>query len=326
MSVAVIKQGVMDTIQDEGRFGYQHLGINPGGSMDLVAAMVANMLVGNERDKPVVELHFPASIVQFQRQHVFALSGADFTATLNGQSIPINATLFAPEEAVLKFNYNNRGSRCYLAVCGGWDVESWLNSYSTNLYAGAGGYHGRALKKDDVIQVKSSGLEIRDIEGTSKLPVEAQPLALYNHTGNIRCIAGSEFESLTRDAATMFQSSCYRISAQSNRMGYRMEGNILLQTSSKQLLSSGVTRGTVQLLPSGQLIILMADHQTTGGYPKIAHVIGADLPTLAQMRANEEIQFKLVTHIEAEAAFFEQQQYLQQMKMQIDLQLRKLLK
>ncbi len=328
MSVVIIKQGLLDTIQDAGRFGFQHLGINTSGSMDLIAASIANMLAANKRDAPVIELHFPASSFLFQQDCLIALSGADFNPVINDEPISMNTPVMISKEAVLKFIQLSKGSRCYFAIHGEWEIDLWLNSYSTNLKASAGGYTGRALKKNDVIDVKKSKIKIlTESFGPNlksnvilALPIKADISNLYAETNIIRCTTGNEYDWLSNDEKNKFQSSLFQISLQSDRMGYRLQGEALEGRKDQQLLSSAVTRGTIQLLPSGQLIILMADHQTTGGYPKIAHVISSDFPKLAQMQPNENVQFTLITHAQAEEAFIQQQEYLQQLEDSIKLQ------
>lgn len=147
MSVLIIKPGLLDTVQDGGRYGYQHLGINPSGAMDFVAASIANMLAGNDKEEAVIELHFPASSFLFEDDCLIALSGAEFRAIINNKSIPINTAVIVSKGSVLQFTQYSLRARCYLAVHGGWDTDYWLNSYSTNIKAAAGGYNGRALKK-----------------------------------------------------------------------------------------------------------------------------------------------------------------------------------
>jgi antagonist of KipI len=328
MSITVVKQGLLDTIQDEGRFGFQHLGINPGGAMDLVASRVANMLAGNERNAPVIELHIPASTFHFHHDCLIALSGADFNATINNEYIPINTSIVVSKQGVLKFTNYSKGSRCYLAVHGGWEADFWLDSYSTNLKAAAGGFKGRALKKDDVLQVESGKLKFEnEIAATTLITnIQADTSALYKKTTTLRILKSSDYDWLSNDARNTLQSSSYQISPQSDRMGYRLEGDALEAVKHEALLSSAVTRGTIQLLPSGQLIILMADHQTTGGYPKIASIISADFPTLAQMHPNECLQFQLTDQQLAEAAFIQQYQDLQKLEDQIKIQLQQFFK
>jgi antagonist of KipI len=325
MSIVIIKQGILDTVQDEGRFGYQHLGINPTGCMDFIAASVANILAANDRSNPVIELHFPAACFQFHDDYLIALSGADFQPTVDDKPIPINNAVWITKGSTLKFTHLARGSRCYMAIQGSWNLEMWADSFSTNLKASVGGYEGRALRKNDEIKITGRKFKLKNNTVGAALPIKADPSIFYSPSNTIRCVTGNEYSLLTNDARETFESSSFQISLQSDRMGYRLQGNALYQNEMKWLLSSAVTRGTIQLLPSGQLIILMADHQTTGGYPKVAHVINADFATLAQMRPNQKIQFQLVTLEEAESAYINQQQQLQELENEVLLQFQQLL-
>ena len=322
MSILIVKQGILDTIQDMGRYGYQHLGINPCGAMDTFAATMANILVGNEKNEAVIEMHFPASSFLFGEKCMIALSGADFHATLYNEPIPLNTAVIVKENSILEFKQFRHGERCYLAIHGGFDIEQWLNSYSTHLKAVAGGYSGRQLKKDDVLKLKEPRFNFSSYHKSFfTLPVTVDVAAFYDHSPKVRCVQGSEFDWLSSEAKKTLPSSSFRISLRSDRMGYCLEGISLDTNTNKQLISSAVTKGTIQLLPSGQLIILMADHQTTGGYPKIAHVISADIPKLGQMRPNRIIQFEFVTFAEAEEIFMQQQQFLQGSTNKINLEL-----
>ena len=322
MSAVVIKAGLLDTIQDEGRFGFQHFGINTNGSMDLVAARVANILVGNARSDAVIELHFPAAFFMFEKNCLIALSGGDFHPVINDEPAPLNTAMIVAENSVLKFTRYVKGCRCYFAVAGGWDAALWLNSYSTNARVSAGGYYGRALKKEDVIKTKNSTfIPVAVGQRPKSLPVNADVSNFYTRSKKIRCVTGCEYDYLNDNSKNTLESAPFKITSLSDRMGYRLQGEVLRSITDQQLLSSAVTRGTVQLLPSGQLIILMADHQTTGGYPNIAHVIAADLPSLAQMQPNEELEFEMVTHADAEEIFMQQQEHLQQIEDSGKLQL-----
>jgi antagonist of KipI len=322
MGVQVIKAGVFDTIQDAGRFGHQHLGINPCGAMDQVAMGIANMLAGNLRDAAVIELHYPASSFFFHEDCIAALSGADFCAMINDELVPVNTSILISKDSTLRFTHFKKGERCYMAIHGGWKVEKWLNSSSTHLKASLGGYEGRALKKDDVLSINPPRLSFPKPAAKSFVitGVRASVDGLYNDNKIIRCIKGSEYCRLSSDAKKIFETNPFKITVHSDRMGYCLNGENL-SYENESLLSSAVARGTIQLLPSGQLIILMADHQTTGGYPKVAHVISADIATLAQMKPHENIHFQFISLKEAEDLYIRQQQGLQQLEDEISLQL-----
>jgi len=316
MSLRIIKHGIADTIQDTGRHGFQHLGINPGGAMDTIAAQTANILVGNDVNDAVIEIHFPASVFLFTEDAVIALSGADLGAKVNHIHVPINTPVVIEKNCVLQFKKIISGARCYLSVRGGFDLPKWLNSYSTNTKAAAGGFEGRRLQKEDELSFRSSKKYCPALchSDCSILHWKADIKEFYPTTNAFRVLAGTEYNWLEETSKKLFTGSKFVISPQSDRMGYRMKGEALSPHHSEELLSSAVTKGTIQLLPDGQIIILMADHQTTGGYPKIGHVIAADLTGLAQLNANQSIQFELTDHTTAENLLLQQHQHLHQLQ------------
>jgi len=326
MSITIKKQGLFDTLQDEGRYGYQHLGINPGGVMDDFASKVANMLVGNEPDEAVIEMHFPASVFYFEKACVIALSGADFSAFINDKPVPLHTTIIVSASSTLEFKQYKTGARCYFAVQGGWNADYWLNSYSTDVKVKAGGFDGAALKKNQTLHCKAEQFYFQrfhhgDIIITN---IQADTKHLYPAKNMVRYINGPEHNLLDNSSIQAFNSSAFTISLQSDRMGYRLNGP-LLKTSVTQIISSAVTKGTIQLLPDGNLIILMAGHQTTGGYPRIAQVVASDIPSLAQMQPNTSINFTHVSVNEAEKIFIQRQQYLQDIAAACNFQLKEFL-
>lgn len=296
MSLLVLKPGLLDMIQDRGRFGYAHLGINPAGAMDTIAMSVSNLLVGNKPDEAVLEMHFPAPGLRFGSDAIFALAGADFDAHLAGQAIPAHTPVVAAAGAVLEFRKPLSGARCYLSVSGGFEMEPWLGSRSTNLAVQAGGFHGRALQTDDVLPFRRA-TDYGDILKGKKaivFPWKADVKGLYPGDETLRFFPGAEYEFLTPESKERLETDPWKITPHSDRMGYRIEGPALARNEAVELVSSAVVPGTIQLLPNGQFIILMADCQTTGGYPRIGHVIGTDLPGLAQMRAGDSFGLQKV--------------------------------
>jgi antagonist of KipI len=280
ISIAIKKQGVMDTLQDRGRYGYQHLGIPPGGAMDRLAFRLTNALVGNAEETAALEMHFPAPEIEIAATQLLALGGADFGAELNGIRLPLFQPLLIKAGSLIRFTRKISGSRLYLAVQGGWITDNWLGSESTLLVAGKGGMSGRALRKGDILNRKE--------------------ISLYQESG-------------TTDRFEMLPWQAFRILPESNRMGYRLSGPELFPKKQETMLSSGVTRGSIQLLPDRQLILLMADHQTTGGYPVVGHVCRADLPRLAQLSPGASVSFRLVEQQEAEALYIRHENHLQQL-------------
>jgi antagonist of KipI len=296
MAFSIIKPGLLDTIQDMGRHGYSNWGVNPGGAMDIYAAQVANLLVGNDKHEAVIEIHFPGPQILFEQNTLIAITGADFSPMVNDELIPRWQPVVVRKNTVLHFPSLVRGGRCYLSVHGGYCLKKWLNSYSTSLKAGAGGWNGMPLKKGDELPFNESNIYfaglLKDQSDFEVLPWRVNIDKIYEFPHEIGFIPGHEWPLLPASAHNTFVENNYIIHPSSDRMGYQLSGSPIFPDKPLELVSSAVSFGTVQLLPDGQLIVLMADHQTTGGYPRIAHVITAHLPKLAQLRPSDTVQFK----------------------------------
>lgn len=287
------KPGILTTVQDLGRTGFRALGINPNGVMDRTAARVINTLLGNDDDEAVFEMHFPAAEIEFEAESSFAIGGADFGAQLNDTPINNWSSFTAYTGDVLKFTKPTSGVRAYLAVAGGFAIDEWLGSRSTNLIAGVGSHQGRTLNAGDRIELRSPHVVVPHRVGPSMIPK-------YSRFPTVRIVASGEFELLTAISERAFLNDGFTITKDSNRMGYRLSGPPLHLLHNKELVSAAVTFGTIQLLPDGQMIVLMADHQTSGGYPRIANVVSADIPLLAQLGPGDGVSFHLVSIDEAE--------------------------
>ena len=314
MSIKIIKQGVQTTLQDTGRPGFRTIGIGTGGAADIFAMKTANFLAGNDDDMAVMEINFPAPEILFQQQAIISLTGAHLTATINHTTIPLWKPFLIKKDELLHFKQPLWGARAYLAVQGGWRSEKWLNSYSTHLKVVAGGHLGRALQKDDVIVFNDFNFSLIENKALPWHISHKELDKIYQPQHTIRCVKSIEWELLTQAAQFEIEKSLFNISRHSDRMGYRLNGtplNLLAQTS---IISSAVDAGTIQLLPDGQLIVLMADYQTTGGYPRIGSVIKADIPKLAQLNAGQSFNFKIVSIKEAEEALMEMKKMLADIK------------
>ena len=303
MAFSIIKPGLLDTIQDTGRHGFGNWGISPGGAMDSYAAQVANLLVGNSNEEGVIEIHFPGPQILFEQNTLIAITGADFSPTINDEIIPRWQPVVVRKNTVLHFPTLVQGSRCYLSVHGGYCIKKWLNSYSTSLKAGAGGWGGMPLKKGDELPFNENTIYfaglLKEESNFEVLPWRVNTDKVYQFPHEVGFIPGHEWSLLSASSQTAFLENNFLIHPSSDRMVYQLKGSALDLERPLELVSSAVSFGTVQLLPDGQLIVLMADHQTTGGYPRIAHVITAHLPKLAQLRPSDVIQFK---HIDMETA------------------------
>ncbi len=310
MGIRIQKQGMADSLRDGGRFGFQHLGIPPSGVMDPVALFVANTLVGNEPDTAVLEMHFPAPIIEFETTTLIAISGADFDASIDGVEIAINQPIIVTANSVLRFSKILAGARAYLAVKGGFVADHWLESDGTQLLVGRGGFKGRNLQKNDQLAFKQTFNY--HIEEPSLLPWRANVADCYLGK-TIQMIEGPEFKLLNDASKKIVRENSFVISNNSNRMGFRMQGASLELREGYECLSSAVSMGTLQLLPDGSTILLMADHQTAGGYHRIAHASSAAIPSLAQLNVGETIQYQFISLETAEQTLMKQQRYLIQL-------------
>jgi antagonist of KipI len=312
MSFTIIKAGILDTVQDTGRYGYQDLGINPGGAMARFSAQLANALLGKEMDAPVIEMHFNASSIQFNKSTIICIAGADFSPVINKKIVALLQPVAVKKNQVLTFEKVKSGARCYLSIFQHLHLNKWLGSYSTNVKATAGGFEGKSFKTGDVVGFNENEAisTYLDKQDTRVLGWKASPPKEIA-TVTLEVIKGVEWDWLTAESQQSFTANSFAITNVADRMGYRLNGTALKMKAQTEIVSSGVAFGTVQLLPNGQLIVLMADHQTTGGYPRVANVISAHLPALAQMKPNDQITFKMIEVKEAQQKLLKQQQYLQ---------------
>jgi len=261
--------------------------------MDRTATRLINTLLGNDENEGVLEMHFPAAEIEFGVDCSFAIGGAEFAATLNETQIRNWSSFTAYQGDVLRFTKPVSGTRAYVAVAGGFAIDEWLGSRSTNLVAAVGGYDGRKLKQGDPIDLREPSVVKPHTIAPSIIPK-------YSRFPTVRVVASGEFDLLTAISERAFLNDGFTVTKDSNRMGYRLSGPPLHLLHKKEMVSAAVTFGTIQLLPDGQLIVLMADHQTAGGYPRIANVISADVPLLAQLGPNDGVSCHLVSIEEAE--------------------------
>lgn len=330
MSLHIIKAGVLDSIQDKGRYGWQHLGINPAGAMDQFSASVANILVGNDPGDAVIELHFPASVFLFEQPALIAICGADFSAAINGEPVPTSHAMLVNKNSLLLFQQPIRGARAYLAIRGGIKADEWLGSQSTQLRASLGGNQGRSLHKNDQIFFKEN-IDYCSLIGQKDFIVFPWQADLkWNHeeenANEIFVVPGHEWDWLINESKENFLMTSFVITQQSDRMGYRLNNIPLRTLTNEEVVSSAVSFGTLQLLPDGRLIVLMADHQTTGGYPRIAHIISAHHSKAAQRQAGDAIHFRITDQQTAETLLMKQQQHVLQLQNACTFRLKEFLK
>jgi len=298
MSMVVIKPGMLSSFQDAGRHGHQPLGISVVGAMDQRAHRLANILVGNDAQTASLEITLTGPTLKFKEPCCIALSGADLSATLNGQTVALNRPLIVRPQDELAFGARKHGTRCYLAVHGGFALTPVLGSTSTYLRSHFGGWHGRALQKGDEIAF-ARPLKNKSLEAVA---MELWAIKIYlpaaiadSSRPRIRLIKSALWNEFTPESCVALLTETFRVSPDSERMGYRLTGTPLLMSKPRQLLSEATTFGTIQVPAGGQPIILMADRQTTGGYPKMAYVATVDLPLLAQRAPGDALKFEAIT-------------------------------
>lgn len=311
MSILVLNKGWLATVQDLGRPGFAQYGINRSGVMDQLAMQVCNYLAGNEGSVAALEICFPAPSFLFLEPTLMVLAGADFEASIAGKKINPYRPVWVAAGAELHFQHKHWGQYLYLCVQGGFDLKPWLNSQSTNLKGVQGGLQGRALQKGDILPLKKTKPALGK---ETKIASYYADLAPFYDSKVIRFIPGQHFESLTQQSRALLQTQNWQITPASDRMGYRLEGETLKLVQEESLLSAGLSRGSIQLPPNGQPIVLMADHQTTGGYPILGQVIQADWPTLAQKGPGQSIQFQPTSLAQAAHALQRQLKGLNQIK------------
>lgn len=316
--IEIIRAGRLNSVQDMGRSGFRHLGICQSGALDRIALAIANKLVGNAIDAAGLEITLGPCVLRFTADTRIAIGGADFAATLDGRNVGLCWSTPVSAGQTLQLHSAKKGMRAYIAIAGGLDVALQLGSRSTDISAGFGGHSGRALLDGDQLTtavpnqvsppfrcVPRFGVRPPDWYGLDTESKYAQPM-------QIRVIPGPEYALFAVAAQRTFWESAWTLTPQSNRMGFRLSGPELKTKKSIDMLSHGVFPGVIQVPPAGQPIILMADAQTTGGYPKIGVVIGADIPKLAQLRFNRTLQFIECNAEQARQELMNETLYLEQ--------------
>jgi antagonist of KipI len=296
--ITVVKPGWFTTVQDRGRYGYQQYGMPVSGPMDYRSHVIANRLVGNRDQDAALEMTLKGPELLFETAAIVAVTGADLSPMIEGVLLPLWTSLLVKAGSRLTFGARRSGARCYLAIVGGIDVPVVLGSRSTHVSSRTGGIQGRALASGDRLISGTAGPHHREAIGCA-LPERLRPS--YSTSVTLRILPGPELSSFAPQAFDMLTANPYRLSSQSDRMGYRLEGPRLTQARVGERISDGTVLGALQVPPDGQPILLMADRQTTGGYPIIAVVISADLYFAGQLLPGETVWFNPTTPSEARA-------------------------
>lgn len=281
----IAKAGLMTTVQDLGRYGFQQYGVSVSGAMDQVAAKLANILVGNHENEGLLEATMIGPEIEFLHQAVIAITGGDLQPFINNIQIPMNKSIVVNPGDCLLFKGIKKGCRTYVGFAGGIDVPMVMGSKSTFFRAQIGGYEGRALKAGDIVSTGTyfSGFSERQL-----------PEDFYDYGGEtveVRVVLGPQDDAFTEKGINTLFNSVYSVSNNCDRMGYTLEGNKIEHKDGADIISDGIAMGAIQVPSKGNPIIMMADRQTTGGYTKIGNVITVDLPKIAQAKPGDKIIF-----------------------------------
>lgn len=307
--IEIITPGLLTTVQDFGRVGVMKNGFTQNGAMDRYSMTVANRLCGNCDSAPVLEMTVLGVTARFTQDTVICVSGADFGAKINDKPIKRNKAYKINKGDILSMGAAKSGMRAYLAVAGGIVGEYVFGSASTNLKFAFGGHFGKKLQSGDVLSIGTGAFPLGEIDKW-KIP-ESE----YSKDAQLRVVLGPQNEMFTDEDIRLFLSQEYEVNAQSDRMGIRLSGEPLKSKNGMDIISDGIVFGSVQVPNSGEPIILMADHQTTGGYAKIATVISVDLPRASQLSAGNTVRFKSVTVEEAEQEAKKQKRFFDNLYM-----------
>jgi antagonist of KipI len=307
-TIEVAAPGLLTTVQDLGREGFGPIGVSPSGAADAVSLRLGNLLVGNPANAAGLEMTLLGGTFHFTEGGLLALTGSDFGATLDDAPAGLWASVQVRAGQTLRVGPTRSGARCYLCVQGGIAVPPFLGSASTHLLSGLGGFEGRALRKGDVLPIgpspESAGRTFK------RAAISTDALAKLAPRKTLRVTPGPQSDWFPEVAQHLFYENIYRVTEESNRIGIRLTGNPLLWGSDKNMITEGVPLGAIQLPPGGQPIIMFVEQQTTGGYPKIANVISADMHSVGQLRPRDEIRFAQVSQEEAHTLLAEQEQLL----------------
>lgn len=305
MGMKFLTGGLLTTVQDAGRYGYQQFGVPVSGAMDLRALALGNLLVDNPVDEAALEVTLMGPQITFTAANVVALTGADLSATLNGRPMPRYRAVPVKNGDLLAFGAQVAGSRAYLAVAGGFALDPVMGSRSTYLKAKMGGLEGRKIGKDDFIGFRAPK------PGLPNLALRTLPPQNYSGAAHLlRVIIGPQDDAFTKAGLETFLRETYTVTNQSDRMGCRLDGAIVEHVKDGNIISDGISLGAVQVPSEGKPIVMLADRQTTGGYTKIANVITVDLPRITQSKPGDTVRFEAITIQEAQALYLaEREEY-----------------
>lgn len=325
MKINVLAPGLLTSIQDGGRFGFQKHGIVVSGAMDIYAMRLGNIAVGNYEYEGTLEITLLGPSLMIEKGNLIAITGANLSPTINDKEVPMGRPIYLNEDCILKFGKCISGCRAYLSIAGGFNIPVIMESKSTYLRGNLGGNQGRALKQNDVLEIgnksKTSLKIIKKIKNLGGRESFISPKwYLYNTVIDnlgyevIRVFEDRQFKIVSEGSIYDFFNSNFTIDSKSDRMGYRLNGPRIKFKKNIEMISEEVSFGTIQIPPDGNPIILLADRATAGGYPKIAHVASYDISKLVQLKPLDKVSFKKITLKDAEKLYLKRERYIKKLK------------
>ena len=312
MGIRVLKAGMLTTVQDLGRTGYQSQGFSVAGVMDVRSFKIANLLLDNPENEAVLEFTLIGPTLQFTSETIIAITGGDFTPTVNGEPVPMYEAVYVNRGDILKFGSARTGSRGYIAFSSYLDIPVVMGSRCTNLKSKIGGFKGRKLKDEDYI-----GFRMKRRYLPYFLSRKLKPDDFSAESETLRVVLGPQDDMFSKQGIDTFLSQEYTVTSDFDRMGCRLEGPFIAAKDTVDMISDGIAYGSVQVPSHGKPIILLADHQTTGGYPKIATVASVDIPKLVQRKTDHRIRFTAISVQEAQKLYREEEKAYEKMRSEI---------
>lgn len=302
MGLEVLRAGLQSTVQDQGRFGYAHLGVSASGAADNFSLTIGNILVGNPKHYAGIEMTIIGDKYHFKSDAFVALTGSEFEAELDNKSIPFWKRLPIKKGQILDIRSTKNGARCYLCVAGGINIEDVMGAKTTHLTSGIGGLHGRILKNLDE-------LEFGPLDDLIK-PIKKVNDSITTDTKIIKVTKGVQWPWFDKNQKNKLFQHQYQVTELSNRMGLRLIGNAIKTKKGNEITTAGISLGSIQIPGDGQPIISFVEHQTTGGYPIIANVVSADIRKVGQLKAGDCFQFELISFSSAEKLKVDQEKFI----------------
>ena len=302
MGLEVLRAGLQSTVQDQGRFGYAHLGVSASGAADNFSLIIGNILVGNPKHYAGIEMTIIGDKYRFKSDSYIALTGSEFEAELDNNSIPFWKRLLIKKGQILDIRSTKNGARCYLCVAGGINIKDVMGAKTTHLTSGIGGLHGRILKKLDELDFGLLDDSIKPIQNLND--------SITTDTKIIKVTKGVQWSWFDKNQKNKLFQHQYQVEELSNRMGLRLFGNAIKTNRENEITTAGISLGSIQIPGGGQPIISFVEHQTTGGYPIIANVISADIRKVGQLKAGDCFQFELISLGSAEKLKVDQEKFI----------------